>query len=114
MRRASGRKIISRGRPLVLHWVCVARRRDDGYIPWNDAPPGKLSGVIAIVSPTSTLIHTGLTIQTEGTPVATVGLPELGIDVDAFDGELLRRYADKVEDIWLARCNIRAMPEEPG
>ncbi|MBI1879350.1 MAG: DUF366 family protein [Chloroflexi bacterium] len=74
-------------------------------------PPGKLSVSIATASPISTLIHTGFNIETEGTPVPTVGLAELGVDANTFAPELLRRYAAEVHDIWLARCKVRAVRE---
>lgn len=87
----------------------VTRKGDDLYLPQADGSPGKLSVSIATTSTTSTLIHTGLNIETEGTPVPTVGLAELGIDPVAFGAKLLRHYADEVNDIWLARCKVRAV-----
>jgi hypothetical protein len=89
----------------------VTRKGDDLYLPRADDSPGKLSVSIATASATSTLIHTGFNIQTEGTPVPTVGLAELGVDVPAFAAEVLRHYSDEVEDIWLARCKVRAVSE---
>jgi hypothetical protein len=80
----------------------VTGKGDDLYLPRADGAPGKLSVSIATASATSTLIHTGFNVETEGTPVPTVGLAELG-------AELLRRYADEIEDIWLARCKVRAV-----
>jgi hypothetical protein len=78
----------------------VQRNGDDLYLLRRDGAPGKLSVSIATASPTSTLIHIGFNIETEGTPVATVGL-----------AELLTRYAAEIHDIWLARCKVRAMRE---
>jgi hypothetical protein len=89
----------------------VQRRGDDLYLTRADGTPGKLSVSIATASPTSTLIHTGFNIKTEGTPVPTVGLAALGVETDAFAAELLRRYAAEVQDIWLARCKVRAVSE---
>ena len=89
----------------------VQRTGDDLYLTRIDGKLGKLSVSIATASPTSTLIHTGFNIETEGTPVPTIGLAELGIDVPAFATELLRRYAAEVQDIWLARCKVRAVRE---
>jgi hypothetical protein len=89
----------------------VQRKGDDLYLARADAVPGKLSVSIATASPTSTLIHTGFNIETEGTPVATIGLAELGVEVQTFAAELLHRYAAEVEDIWLARCKVRAVSE---
>jgi hypothetical protein len=31
------------------------------------------------------------------------------VDPATFEAELLRRYADEVDDIWLARCKVRAV-----
>ncbi|NWG14926.1 MAG: DUF366 family protein [Acidobacteria bacterium] len=87
----------------------VQRRGDDLYLPRPDGKPGKLSVSIATASPISTLIHTGFNIETESTPVPTVGLAELNLDVPAFAAELLHRYAAEVQDIWLARCKVRAV-----
>jgi uncharacterized protein len=89
----------------------VQRKGDDLYLARADGEPGKLSVSIATASPTSTLIHTGFNIETEGTPVLTIGLAELGIDVNTFATELLHRYAAEVADIWLARCKVRAVSE---
>lgn len=87
----------------------VERQGDDLYLTRSDGTRGKLSVSIATASPTSTLIHTGFNIETEGTPIPTAGLAELGLDIDTFAGELLRRYASEVEDIWQARCKVRAV-----
>jgi uncharacterized protein len=89
----------------------VMRKGDDLYLARADGSPGKLSVSIATTSATSTLIHTGFNIHTEGTPVRTVGLAELGIDIEAFARGLLRHYADEIHDIWLARCKVRAVSE---
>jgi len=89
----------------------VQRKGDDLYIPRADGMPGKLSVSIATASTTSTLIHTGFNIETEGTPVPTVGLAEIGIETNTFAEELLRRYAEEIQDIWLARCKVRAVSE---
>lgn len=89
----------------------VTRAGDDLYLPRAGGGRGKLSVSIATASATSTLVHTGFNIQTEGTPVPTVGLAELGVEPLAFAAELLRRYAEEVEDIWLARCKVRAVSE---
>ena len=85
----------------------VQRKGDDLYLPRSDNTPGKFSVSIATASTTSTLIHTGFNIETEGTPVPTVGLAELEIDVDTFATELLRRYTQEIEDIRLARSTRR-------
>jgi hypothetical protein len=90
----------------------VTRRGDDLYLAKTDGTMGKLSVSIATASSTSTLIHTGFNIDIEGTPVPTVGLRELGVEAEAFGATLLDRYTAEMEDIWLARCKVRAVREE--
>jgi hypothetical protein len=87
----------------------VERQGDDLYLERGDGTPGKLSVSIATASITSTLIHTGFNIETAGTPVATVGLAELGVDPLEFAAALLQRYATEVTDIWQARCKVRGV-----
>lgn len=90
----------------------IRRRGDDLYLSRpEDGQPGKLSVSIATSSPISTLIHTGFNVLTEGTPVPTVGLSELGIDPDDFAQAILDRYTAEIEDIWLARCKVRPVYE---
>lgn len=89
----------------------ITRKGDDLYLPQADGSPGKLSVSIATASPISTLIHTGFNIQTAGTPVPTIGLAELNIDPLEFGSELLHRYAEEGQDIWLARCKVRSVYE---
>ncbi len=89
----------------------VIRKGDDLYLDRADGRPGKLSVSIATVSATSTLIHTGLNVRTEGTPVPTVGLDELGVDVASFATTLLARFTAELEGIWDARCKVRAVAE---
>ena len=53
----------------------------------------KLSVSIATRSLVSVLFHIGLNIETEGTPVPTVGLSEWKIDPFEFADEILERFA---------------------
>lgn len=89
----------------------IQRRGDDLYSTRSDGTAGKISVSIATASPTSTLVHTGFNIETEGTPVPTVGLAELHLDVDNFGKELLHRYTAEIQDIWRARCKVRSVSE---
>lgn len=89
----------------------IQRNGDDLYQIRPDGERGKLSVSIATTSPTSTLIHTGFNIQTEGTPVPTAGLAEMSLNVDEFAHKLLNRYTQEIHDIWLARCKVRAIVE---
>jgi hypothetical protein len=61
----------------------------------------KFSVSICTRSPVSVLIHIGLNIQTEGTPIPTSGLQELQIDPDTFAWAVLERFAADAA-IWRA------------
>lgn len=52
----------------------------------------KLSVSIATRSPVSVLMHTGVNVETEGTPIPTSGLKELGINPATFAQEILGRF----------------------
>lgn len=83
--------------------INVLRRGDDLYVN-----KGKLSVSIATTSLVSTLIHVGVNVNTQGTPVKTSGLSELGItDVKSFAFNVLKRYERELEQIYEARCKVR-------
>ncbi len=86
--------------------VFVVRNGDDLMIEGK-----KLSVSIATKSATSILIHTGLNILSEGAPVSASGLTsELGIhDTKTFALEVMKRYADELEDIKLACTKVRGV-----
>lgn len=89
----------------------ITRSGDDLYLERANDSPRKLSVSIATASTTSTLIHTGFNIQTEGTPVPAAGLAELGVDPSTFATTLLDRYAAELDGIWRAHCKVRAVSE---
>jgi uncharacterized protein len=69
---------------------------------------GKLSVSVATVSPVSGLIHLGLNITTEGTPVRTTGLQELGIeDIDKFAVEVARRFIEEMKNVKMDATKVR-------
>lgn len=83
----------------------VKRHGDDLYL--GDR---KLSVSIATLSPVSALIHVGLNVSSEGTPVPTVSLPELGVgDIKEFAETILQDYVREVEGINYARCKVRGV-----
>ena len=86
--------------------VFVVRNGDDLIV--DDR---KLSVSIATKSITSVLIHTGLNILSEGAPIKASGLTsELGItDIDTFALEVMKRYAEEIEDIKLASTKVRGV-----
>ncbi|NOY53759.1 MAG: DUF366 family protein [Deltaproteobacteria bacterium] len=85
--------------------VRVIRRGDDLY-----SGEGKLSVSIAVQSPVSTMIHAGLNVVTEGTPVRTAGLSELGVAPEGLAEEILVRYGEEIDGIARARCKVRGVP----
>jgi hypothetical protein len=86
----------------------VYRVGDDLYVN-----RGKLSVSIATASVVSTLIHAALNIETEGTPVKTCGLKELGItDIGSFANSVMMRYKRELEQIYEARCKVRGRAVE--
>ncbi|MBM7867283.1 DUF366 family protein [Heliobacterium gestii] len=91
-----------------LEEVCggaLIRRGDDLY--WREK---KLSVSIATRSPVSTLIHVGLNLRTEGTPVPTASLGQIGEkDPEGFARRLMNQYSAEVTDIYLARCKVRGV-----
>ena len=71
----------------------------------------KLTVSIATKSITSTLIHTGVNILSEGAPVKASGLKsELGIDnIKEFAVEVMKRYSEEIDDIILAGTKVRGV-----
>jgi uncharacterized protein len=90
------------GQKLSLH-----RSGDDLFV--NESQ--KLSVSICTVSPTSILIHTGLNIESDGTPVETAGLTsELHLDdITAFATAAMRTLCQEWQDIRSATCKVRAV-----
>lgn len=86
--------------------IFVVRNGDDLMIEGR-----KLSVSIATKSITSTLIHTGLNIESEGAPIEVSGLrSELGInDTKEFAIEVMNMYAEELEDIELASTKVRGV-----
>lgn len=91
---------------LEARGIFVVRNGDDLMIDGR-----KLSVSIATKSTTSILIHTGLNILSEGAPVKASGLTsELGIsDIKEFALEVMKRYAEELEDINLASTKVRGV-----
>lgn len=89
----------------------IHRQGDDLYFTDLTRRTRKLSVSIATASVTSTLIHSGFNIETEGTPVPTVGLNELNVPVNLFGEELLKRFAAELDGIRVARYKVKAVSE---
>jgi Uncharacterized conserved protein len=70
----------------------------------------KLSVSIATRSPVSTLLHLGLNIRTEGTPVPTQGLAQYSVDPAGFAAECLEAFKKEYESSLRAACKVRGVP----
>jgi len=81
----------------------LRRRGNDIYRGDN-----KLSVSICTRSSVSVLVHVGINIRTEGTPVPTVGLTELGVDPIPFAQALLERFAFDYA-IW-QKSRVKVLP----
>jgi len=69
---------------------------------------GKLSVSVATVSVVSGLIHLGLNITSEGTPVKAAGLEEIGVeDFDKFAVELARRFIEEIKNTKMDASKVR-------
>jgi hypothetical protein len=82
----------------------VVRRGDDIYDGED-----KLSVSIATLTPVSGIMHTGINISSNNTPVPTKGLKDYGIETQAFGKTVLDRFAKEMEDVNVARCKVRGV-----
>ena len=69
----------------------------------------KLTVSIATATPVSTMIHAGINICSELTPVVTKGLNDYGIDVSDFADAVLKKFASEMEGVKVARCKVRGV-----
>lgn len=68
----------------------------------------KMSVSIATRSGVSVLMHAAVNIDTDGTPVPTSGLAELGIDGETFGKNLLERFHSQSQ-VW-ANARVKVSP----
>jgi len=80
----------------------VRRSGDDLYDGSN-----KLSVSIATVSPVSGLIHFGINLSSQNTPVPTRGLNDYGIEWQGFAQVILTAYLDEDRSIRQALTKVR-------
>jgi uncharacterized protein len=96
--------LIASGKP-----AGIRRRGDDLF--YEDT--AKLSVSICTKSPTSILIHTGLNIDAQGTPVEAAGLEcDLDFDLDSIESlaeACMRTLAEEWADIRMSCCKVRAV-----
>lgn len=85
----------------------IIRKGDDLFHVGIADVKRKLSVSIATSSIVSQLIHVGINIHTEGTPVPTAGLGELGIEPESFAIAVMERFTREIKQIDQARCKVR-------
>ncbi|MCP5468215.1 MAG: DUF366 family protein [Deltaproteobacteria bacterium] len=86
----------------------LSREGDDLYDLQNQTKK-KLSVSIAAPSPVSQLIHIGLNILTEGTPVPTVGLKNWEINLESFAQNCLTRFQIEESSIRKASYKVKGL-----
>ncbi|MFZ5644352.1 MAG: DUF366 family protein [Bacillota bacterium] len=90
-----------------LSWPGLVREGDDLYLEDR-----KLSISIATSSPVSVMIHAALNINSDGTPVKTVGLYDRGYkdsDVENLGINVCRLYEKEMFSIRMACCKVRGV-----
>lgn len=85
--------------------VSVEVRGDDLYVG-----EGKLSVSVATRSSRGSLLHLGVNVEIEGTPVRTAGLRDLRIPPAEFLQALARLYADEIASVRHAVSKVRPVP----
>ncbi|HGY89731.1 MAG TPA: DUF366 family protein [Planctomycetes bacterium] len=82
----------------------VRRSGDDLFVG-----DGKLTVSIATVSPVSCLVHLGVNVTSEGTPVRTANLTDLGLDPRGFAESLIARFADEIDGMACATGKVQGV-----
>jgi hypothetical protein len=92
--------------------IFVERKGNDLFIEVDE--PGieyrKLSVSIATVSPVSTLIHVGVNVTSDNTPVPTFGLTDLEVPVEEFVLKVLQKFITEIKEMDLERTKVRGVP----
>lgn len=82
----------------------LIRKGDDLYFGNK-----KLSVSIASVSTVSAMIHLGLNITNEGTPVETCALTDFGLDAKQFSLDLMQLFANEYVSIFEATQKVKPL-----
>lgn len=69
----------------------------------------KITVSIATSSPVSTMIHAGVNILSEFTPVKTKGLSDYGIEPQTFAEAVLAKFKKEMEGVAEAACKVRGV-----
>lgn len=85
---------------------CPGIRRDGDDLYIKDQ---KLTVSIATASPVSSLVHLGVNVRSDGTPVKTIGLADLGRIPYSVGGRVLRNLVQEIQEIELACCKVEGV-----
>ena len=88
-----------------LPQLTIVRKGDDLYHEHF-----KLTVSIATLSPVSALMHTGINILSQNTPVATRGLDDFGLNPLSFARSVMNRYTEELDGVKWARAKVRGVP----
>jgi hypothetical protein len=82
----------------------LTRKGDDIY-----DVDSKISVSIATSTPVSTVLHIGINILSDNTPVKTRGLKDYGIEVEPFAEAVLKCFKAEMDGVREARCKVRGV-----
>ena len=82
----------------------IKLKRDGDDLFWNDK---KLSVSIATSSPRSSLIHFGINVTNENTPVSTCALSDFEIAPTVFAKEIMNKFSNEFESIKTATQKVK-------
>lgn len=106
-------KTITRQR-LLIALICeiLAKTGSQGlFRSGDDIYQGtkKASVSIATLSPVSSMIHVGINISSQNTPVPAIGLADMAVEPVAFAQKVLGAYCEEINSIINARCKVRGV-----
>ncbi len=92
--------------------IFVERKGNDLFIEVDEEGVDyrKLSVSIATASPVSTLIHVGVNVTSENTPVPTFGLADLEVPVEELVLKVMQKFITEVKEMELERTKVRGVP----
>lgn len=70
----------------------------------------KLSVSIATLTPVSTMIHVGINIRSDHTPVPTKGLKDYGVDPRELAEAVMNQYRAEMRMLTVARSKVKGVP----
>jgi hypothetical protein len=92
--------------------IFVERKGNDLFIEVDEEGVNyrKLSVSIATASPVSTLIHVGVNVTSENTPVPTFGLGDLEVPVEECVLKVMQKFITEIKEMDLERTKVRGVP----